>query len=507
MVIRPWEKDDLATLTRMTLESWISTYSSFIPEGDIRSYFDAHYTEDSLLRMFDDPFVHGFVAEVEGNIVGYARLLFDPDEHRLSIPSLHVLSRFQGQGIGRQLLEAAERHAAGRGLDELWIGAMVKNRRALTLYRKLGFLFVHEEPFIVAHTTVGHLMGFKRFGGTPLLAEKTYAAFEGGDSSMNLSGLCFDLRSEQQEIWDDLRQGSESFKNIRERDIKCGRFSVRLQYNPRRIKSSTADVGSKNQTKRRCFLCLDQLPGGQKGILYRSEYLILCNPMPILSSHFTVSHVDHRHQAVDDHLDTLLLLMADLGSGWTVLYNGPKCGASAPDHFHLQAALSGKMPIEKDLREEKRYSPVRQMDGALLYRVRELGREVVVLEGRDPTALKQGFRHLLHALRKVLHLDDEPMINIVGFYDEKKWRLVIFPRRKHRPGAFFKEGEARRVISPGAIDMGGLLITPVTEDFERLDAVAVEGIYKEVSLEGTTVEKAIDFIRQEASSSHSLIVL
>jgi hypothetical protein len=190
--------------------------------------------------------------------------------------------------------------------------------------------------------------------------------------------------------------------------------------------------------------------------------------------------------------------MADLGSGWAVLYNGPKCGASAPDHFHFQAALSGKMPIEKELREAKRHSPAGRMDGVLLCRVRELGREVVVLEGGDPTALKEVFRRLLQALRKVLHLDDEPMINAAGFYDEKTWRLVIFPRRKHRPDVFFKEGEARRVISPGAIDMGGLLITPVAADFDRLDAAAVEGIYTEVSLEGTTVEKVIDTMPQQA---------
>jgi ribosomal protein S18 acetylase RimI-like enzyme len=496
MMIRPWQKRDLATISRMTLQSWLSTYTNFIPEGDIRSYFDDHYTEASLLRMFNDPFVHGFVAEMEGNIVGYARLDFDPDEHRLSVPSLHVLSRFQGQGIGRQLLEAAERHAGGKGLDELWIGAMIKNRKALALYRKMGFLFVHEEPFTVGHTTVGHLMGFKKLGRSPLLGQKTYATFEGRENPVGLPELCFDLRSEQQETWEDLRQGDESFRGIRERDLDCGTFPIRLQYNPRRIKSSTADVGPKNRTGRRCFLCLDQIPEGQKGILYRREYLVLCNPMPILTSHFTVSHVDHRPQAVDGHIDILLLLMADLGPGWTVLYNGPKCGASAPDHFHFQAALSGKMPMEKNLREEKRHSPARQVDGTVLYRAKELGREVVVLEGRDPAALEVGFKRFLDALRKVLLGDDEPMINIAGFYDGKKWRLAVFPRRKHRPDAFFKEGEARRVISPGAIDMGGLLITPVVEDFERLDAAAVEGIYKEVSLEGEIVGKAIDAIPQ-----------
>ncbi len=87
------------------------------------------------------------------------------------------------------------------------------------------------------------------------------------------------------------------------------------------------------------------------------------------------------------------------------------------------------------------------------------------------------------------------MINIAGFQRERKWHLVIFPRRKHRPGAFFKEGDARVVVSPGVIDMGGLLITPVERDFYRLDAAAVEGIYREVSLEGKTVERAIEALR------------
>jgi hypothetical protein len=87
------------------------------------------------------------------------------------------------------------------------------------------------------------------------------------------------------------------------------------------------------------------------------------------------------------------------------------------------------------------------------------------------------------------------MMNIAGFYEERKWRLVIFPRRKHRPDAFFEDGDARMVVSPGVIDMGGLLITPVKKDFEQLDATAVEGIYREVSLEGKIVERAIDLMR------------
>jgi hypothetical protein len=216
--------------------------------------------------------------------------------------------------------------------------------------------------------------------------------------------------------------------------------------------------------------------------------------MPILSSHFTVSHLDHRFQAIDEHIGTFLELMLDLGSGWTVLYNGPKCGASAPDHLHFQAARSGQMPIDKEIREGKRLTLVKEVDDVLLYRVNNLGREAILLEGSDPMTVEGAFTGFLNALKKVLLITEEPMINIAGSYEGGHWRLLIFPRRKHRPDAFSREGDDRVVISPGAIDMGGLVITPVEKDFERLDVATVEGIYKEVSLEGDIVEKAINAI-------------
>ena len=110
-------------------------------------------------------------------------------------------------------------------------------------------------------------------------------------------------------------------------------------------------------------------------------------------------------------------------------------------------------------------------------------------------AVENALQDYLNGLKKALLVNEEPMINMAGLYEGKRWRLVIFPRRKHRPDVFFKDGEARMVISPGAIDMGGVLITPVEKDFERLDETAVEGIYKEVSLEGEIVERAVDAMR------------
>jgi hypothetical protein len=338
---------------------------------------------------------------------------------------------------------------------------------------------------------VSHLIGYKKLGRTAPLNQKIHNAFDAGK---NLPELCFKLLSKQKNTWLELREGYESLKNIRERDLPCKGFSVRLQYNPGRIKSSMADVTRKNGNKLPCFLCLDHLPEGQKGILYRADYLILCNPMPVFSSHYTISHLDHRFQAIEEEIDTFLQFMTDFGSGWTAFYNGPKCGASAPDHLHFQAAPSGQMPIEKEIREEKRLTLMKQVNNVFLYRLRDLGREVIILKGDDPLALGRVFKGFLNALRKVLFIDEEPMINIAGFYKEKRWCLAIFPRRKHRPDVFFREGDARLVVSPGVIDMGGLLITPVEKDFERLDAASVESIFGEVSLEGETVKRAIDEI-------------
>jgi GNAT superfamily N-acetyltransferase len=491
-VIRSWQESDLESIRRITWQSWISTYANFISESDLKTYFGIHYTQAAFLSMFDDPLIRGFVAETDGRIAGYVRLSFNRDENRLYVPSLYFFPDFQGQGMGRQLLEAAEAYAAEKGLDELWIGVMVENKQALAFYRKVGFQFVREEPFTMGKTTVSHLIGYKKLGRTPLLIQKTCIGFDGGRRLKNLSGLCLKLLSEQKKTWQLLREGCELLKHTRERDVQCKGFSVRLQQNPGRIRSSLANVEGINANEQPCFLCLDHLPEGQRGILYRNDYLILCNPMPVFSRHFTISHLDHRRQAIAEHVDTFLQLMADFGTGWTILYNGPKCGASAPDHLHFQAIPSEQMPIEKEIRGKKRLTLMRQVEGVSLYRMRDVGREVIVLEENNPTAVGEVFKGFLSALGKVVLVNEEPMINIAGFRERGKYRLVVFPRRKHRPDAFFAEGDCRVVVSPGAIDMGGVLITPMEKDFYRLDAASIGAIYGEVSLEGESVEKTIE---------------
>jgi len=336
-----------------------------------------------------------------------------------------------------------------------------------------------------------------------LLRKKIYAEFNGRGASPGLPDLCVSLLTEQKLTWPFLRDGYESLNRIRERPLHCDGFSVFLQHNPGRMKSTMARVDEEDINRRKCFLCLHHLPGGQKGILYKDEYLILCNPMPVFPAHFTIARTDHCPQVISEHVSIFLQLMADFGPGWTILYNGPKCGASAPDHFHFQAVPSGAMPIQKEILMKEKLTPIARQDSVVFYRAKDVGREVIILEGDTQTAVGDCLTSFVNSLKTVRCVKEEPMINVAGSYEQAKWRLVIFPRSKHRPDTFFKKGPARIAVSPAVIEMGGVLVTPFARDFERLDAAAVESIYDEVSLKGNTVESAIHAILRPAAYSTS----
>jgi hypothetical protein len=321
--------------------------------------------------------------------------------------------------------------------------------------------------------------------------QKTYAVFDGSQNTENLSALCLELLTEQIKTWPDLQEAYKYLKNIKVRDLPCKGFSVRIQHNPGRIRSTAADVGGSHINSRPCFLCLNNLPEAQKGILYRNAYMILCNPAPVFSSHLTISHLDHRPQAINENVETLLQLACDFGVHWIMLYNGPRCGASAPDHLHFQAVPSGLTPIEKEIAEERNLSFVTKVDSVRISFADGLGREVMILEGDDPPAIANVFSWILAVLKKALHTNEEPMMNIAGLYDNGIWRLIVFPREKHRPEAFFREGNDRILVSPAVVEMCGVIVTPSEKDFERLDAPTVEGIYGEVSLKAGIVERIL----------------
>jgi hypothetical protein len=204
--------------------------------------------------------------------------------------------------------------------------------------------------------------------------------------------------------------------------------------------------------------------------------------MPAFHFHLTIAAVEHHPQCIEENIDVFFKLMTDLGGSWTILYNGPECGASAPDHFHFQAIPAGLLPIEKAYAEEHRLSEITRSGGVVVYRIQNIAREALMLKADDPSALAKVFRGTISALKQSLHLNREPMMSIAGIGDGKKQRVFMFPRAKHRPEAFFKEGAERIAVSPAVIEMCGVIVTPAERDFKRLDAHDIENIYREVSL-------------------------
>jgi len=323
------------------------------------------------------------------------------------------------------------------------------------------------------------------------LKHRFYASFDGNDDPSRLEELCRELLSEQQCSWPELKEAYDSLTTIRSRYVACDGFSVRLVFNPGRAVNTTAAVSPREIRERPCFLCAGNLPSGQKGIVYRREFVILGNPRPALPLHLTIAHLNHRSQALCEHIEAFLEITADLGRGFTTLYNGPRCGASAPDHLHFQALPSGQMPIERDLHNTGNFIPLNpgsETSRAPIRRATGLGREVVLIEGDEISLIAAAFRDYMDTLMGPAPKEgpfEEPMINAAALSDGKAWRLLIFPRRAHRPAAFYRDDEDRIVVSPAVMEMAGIIVTPVERDFDRLDAPTIQSIYREVSLANT----------------------
>jgi ATP adenylyltransferase/5',5'''-P-1,P-4-tetraphosphate phosphorylase II len=320
--------------------------------------------------------------------------------------------------------------------------------------------------------------------------EKIFVRYPADGSTGLLTEHVNQLLQDQNTTWSQLRDGYASLRSAQTRTVECDGFSVVLQFNPARIVSTGAKVDERSIRERKCFLCLQNLPAAQKGVLFQEQFLILCNPAPIFDRHFTIAHREHRQQAIDGSVGTLLDLAREL-PGHTVFYNGPRCGASAPDHLHFQACPSGSIPVERDSVGAQYRSSHKTQSNVAWWTLKNYGRQVLVLESEDRQELESAFLQLLAAMKRVLKQSDEPMINILCFFTESRWKMIVFPRSKHRPDAYFKEDPERILISPAAADIGGFIVTPVEKDYRVVDAALVESIFREVSLDHTAVDQIL----------------
>lgn len=313
-----------------------------------------------------------------------------------------------------------------------------------------------------------------------------YAEFPA--SHKNLAELSRKLLKEQLNSWPRLAEAYRNLSQARIRPVSLSHYDVILQFNPKRAESSGAALDEESIKNRPCFLCAASLPAKQKGILYKNDYLILCNPAPVLDRHLTIVFRQHHPQAIVSSFPTLLSLAFDLGAGYTVLYNGPACGASAPDHLHFQALPSNILPLEASFFS---HFSIIQTGPVEIFRGENIDRSVIALRGKDREALQKQFNRLLEAAQKIIPQVGEPMINAFCGYRDDNWRLVVFLRARHRPEAFFEADEKRIFVSPGTIDMAGLIITPQMNNFQSLNFAQISGIYQEVSISGDALNRII----------------
>jgi hypothetical protein len=286
------------------------------------------------------------------------------------------------------------------------------------------------------------------------------------------------LFKHQKSTWFQLREGYESLTAVKAKSFSSPGFEIKIQFNPGRIKSSSAKVDLESINERKCFLCLQNLPEEQKGIIYKDEFLILVNPFPIFPEHFTISSLKHKPQAILENFPVMFSLAKDLSKYYTVFYNGPKCGASAPDHLHFQACTKFIMPLENDLDEIKRkYSePLLQINNGLIYSVDDGVRKYFVIQSKELPVIERIFNYLYKLFHEVSNTQDEPMMNLILNYEDENWRLIIFLRKKHRP-ALYDKGI---LWSPAAVDLGGLCIFPLEKDLNVISESDLKEGFKEV---------------------------
>lgn len=321
---------------------------------------------------------------------------------------------------------------------------------------------------------------------------KIFSSFHGNGYTVTLPDLCRDLYEAQKASWEMLAKGYAALDSIRVKELQCDGFSVRLHHNPARIKSTTALIDQKLIIARPCFLCLDNLPEHQQGIMYRQNFMVLCNPFPITSHHFTIPHITHIPQAFDHVVEIFLKMAKDFHPGFNVFYNGPESGASAPDHLHFQATPAGILPVEKDINDSAKRRFVTLIDGVSLFNLQAAGRGIILIEGAYSDSIARMLMNIISVMKGILSTPGEPKMNILGSYNGALWQVALFPRQKHRPGVFFLQGNERILISPGLVEMGGIVVTPIEKDFYIVDHDLIQEIYKEVSVDDEIIKKILD---------------
>ena len=295
----------------------------------------------------------------------------------------------------------------------------------------------------------------------------------------------------QLEKWDDARKRYQDLRNVKTRELTVGTSTMKVQWNPARIVSTGAKIDKQTLAERPCFLCEQNRPKEQVKKSIDGQFDLLVNPFPILPIHFTIPSVKHEPQLIRNAYGEIHKLLSEYPQ-MMVFYNGPKCGASAPDHAHFQGGTSGILPLQMAWgRLSRNLKPIVCLNNEeSISLIEEYPCPALLIHSKTEYGDEQLFRRLYESL-PIKEGEPEPMLNIVSWRHDNDYYSVVFPREKHRPDCYYKEGCEQFIISPGALDMAGFLVTPRKEDFERLTPEIALGILKEVSLQPDDLQQVI----------------
>ncbi|MPM06932.1 hypothetical protein SDC9_53235 [bioreactor metagenome] len=285
---------------------------------------------------------------------------------------------------------------------------------------------------------------------------------------------------EQLAEWPLANQNYEALNRVKVKDFDLGGAVVSVQFNPERMRSSAAKVDTKSIQERKCFLCPANLPPEQRGIPFGRNYQILVNPFPIFPVHLTIPDMDHVDQLILGRFGDMLELAKTLDD-FVVFYNGPKCGASAPDHIHFQAGNKDFLPLEKEVLSAKKRDLVVSTDELLCFTLPDYHRSVIVIESANRNEIEKLFKSIYGAL-EIKDGEKEPMLNIVTWFEQDKWIVCVFPREVHRPACFFAEGDDNILISPASVDLSGVCVLPQEKDFDKIRAEDIKTVFSEICI-------------------------
>ncbi|MBN2807312.1 MAG: DUF4922 domain-containing protein [Prolixibacteraceae bacterium] len=287
---------------------------------------------------------------------------------------------------------------------------------------------------------------------------------------------------QQMQTWPLARDHYQQFQQVKKRTLNFEDFRIDLQYNPARERSTCADLQPKTIEKRPCFLCLSNLPAEQKGFIILKKYLLLINPYPIFDRHLTISALQHQVQNIQGRIIDMLTLAKDL-QAYTIFYNGPRCGASAPDHFHFQAVNKHVMPIDTEFEYLKKFKSklLVNEDEIEIFQFKHYLRKTIVFESEYREPIDFFFTKVYQQL-PVDETSNEPMMNLLASYQQGKYRLTLFLRNKQRPSCFYREEPDRIMVSPASVEMGGLVVVPRETDYHKITKDDLQEIYNETSL-------------------------